>query len=136
MSNLLSQNSLVTTVFSPGVLGVFGARVELLPLTVRKSGWIWVYYCTIPGPIFFTQGFLMKMNILQGPAGLEVIKQCNMPQACNNQVSPEGPYWQGMGFPWEFASGVRVACEIADDGNATGFPATHLVQIRLIEKPF
>lgn len=135
MSNLLNEASAIITAFSPGVIGVFGAKVELIPSTARKSGWIWVYYCTIPGPIFFTQAVIMKLNILKGAAGVETLEICHLPQACNSQVSPEGPYWQGQGFPWEFAAGIRLAVEVAGDANMTGFPATHLIQVRLIEKP-
>ncbi len=131
---LLEEHSPITTVLSSGTAFVHGAIVELLASTVRKSGWLWVLYNTIPGPIFHSQGVQEQLNIMQGPAGLETIAICNVPQACNSAVSPEGPYWQGMGFPWEFNAGVRLNCQVADE-NGT-FPSIYLVQIRLIEKPF
>lgn len=133
MSNLLNEASPITTVLSSGTAFTFGARVELIPSTARKSGWIWIHYNTIPGPIFHSQGVLEWLNILEGPAGLETLKICKVPQGCNSAVSPEGPYWQGMGYPWEFNAGVRLACEVADENNT--FPSIYQVQIRLIEKP-
>ncbi len=136
MSNYLNEASPVVFVLAgPG--DTQGAIEELFASTVRKSGWLWIFFNTIPNfdptPPNITEGRLMKMNIYTGPAGGESVVMCRVPN-CQNSTIREGGYWNGMGLPWVFNQGVRVSCSIAT-GSVSPNPAKNLVQFRLIEKP-
>lgn len=133
MSNYLNEVSAIVPVTGGAGVDVQGPIEELFASTVRKSGWLWIYYNTLPvGGTF--QGILMRMNIYTGAAGLEVVQMCRVPNAGNSNTNPEGSHWNGIGLPWVFAQGVRVSCSIAS-GRVSGLSSENLVQFRLIEKP-
>jgi hypothetical protein len=136
MSNYLNEVSAIVPVVGGPGLTTQGPIEELFASTVRKSGWLWIYYNTIPTNEFppFSQGILMKMNIYTGAAGLEVVQMCRVPNAGNSNTNPEGGYWNGIGLPWTFNQGVRVSCSIAS-GHTSALSSRNLVQFRLIEKP-
>lgn len=136
MSNYLNEVSPIVEVIGAGGPDTQGAIFELIASTVRKSGWLWIYYHTFPVSEFppSSQGIFMRMNIYTGAAGLETVRMCRVPTCGNSNTNPEGGYWNGIGLPWTFAQGVRVSCSIGS-GNTAGVFSRNRVQFRLIEKP-
>ena len=135
MSNYLNEVSAIEEVIGGVGIDNQGPIKELFASTVRESGWLWIFFNTFPVSEFppSSQAGLMRMNIYTGPAGLETIVQCRVPNT-HNPNNPEGGYWNGIGLPWVFNQGVRVSCSIAN-GSTSGVFSRNLVQFRLIEKP-
>jgi len=133
MSNYLNEASPVVSVIGGVAAGTFGAFFELIPSTVRESGWLWIFYHGV-GAFLSLGGKELRMNIATGAAGLESVVMCNVGQVIEAGVILPGGYWQGYSFPWTFASGLRLSAQVADDN--TTFAANYRVKIRLWERPF
>ena len=133
MSNYLNESSPVVAMTGGVAVGTFGAFFPLILSTVRESGWLWIFYHGV-GAFLSLGGAQIRLNIATGPAGLEVVKMCNIGQSSEGSVILPGGYWQGYSLPWTFASGLRLSAQVADDN--TTFAAPYRIKIRLWERPF